>query len=69
MFIMWQSLKIIKVFNTLNFITNFLKNEIFFQRTGVPFLVISTKIENTIFKYKIAVPESSGETNGMGGIK
>ena len=38
-----------KRFQYFNFETNFLKNENIFLKTGVPFLVETTKIENTSF--------------------
>ena len=46
-------------FQYFNFATNFLKIETLFQKTGVPFLVESNKIENTIFLYKTALSEAS----------
>ena len=49
----------------INFETGFLKNENLFQKTGVPFLVESIKIENASFSYKIAMSEANVKTNGM----
>ena len=46
---MWQSVEILNVFNTFNSETDFLENENLFQKTGVPFLVENTKIENASF--------------------
>ena len=54
---MWQSLKIIERFwnfDNFNFETNVLKNENLFQKTAVPFLVESTKIESA--KIESATP-------------
>ena len=40
-------------FHHFNFETNFLKNENLFQKTGVPFLVESIKIESATFPHKL----------------
>ena len=40
-------------FQHFNSETNFLKNGNLFQKTGVPFLIEGTKIENATFAYKI----------------
>ena len=53
-------------FQCFNFETNFLKKEKFFQKTGVPFLVESTKIENATFPYKTVLSEANVKTNRMG---
>ena len=58
-------MKILNVFNTFNFETDFLENETVFQKTGVTFLVESTKIENASFPYKSAIPELNVKTNRM----
>ena len=42
-------------FQYFNFETDFLENENFFQKTGVPFLVERTKTENASFPYKTAI--------------
>ena len=42
-------------FQYFNFGTDFLENENFFQKTGVPFLVERTKIEKASFPYKANV--------------
>ena len=60
---MWQSVKILNVFNTFNFETDFLENETVFQKTGVTFLVESTKIENASFPYKSAISKANDNTN------
>ena len=39
----------------MNFNLNFLENENFFQKTGVPFLVETTEIENASFPFKTAL--------------
>ena len=41
----------------MNFELNFLKNGHLFQKTGEPFLVESTKNENTTFTYKIGLSQ------------
>ena len=56
-------------FSTFNFKTTFLKNENFFQKTGVCFLVESTKIENATFPNKTALPEANVNTNRMWSTK
>ena len=52
-----------------NFETNFLKNTNLFQKTGVLFLIESTKIENAKFPYKTALSEATVKTNRMGSTK
>ena len=54
-----------KRFQYFNFETNFLENENLFQKTGVPFLVESAKIEYTLFTYKTAISEANVKTNRM----
>ena len=56
-------------FQYFNFETNFLENENLFQKTGVPFLVESAKIEYTLFTYKTAISEANVKTNRMVSIK
>ena len=55
-------------FQYFNFETYFLKNERLSQKTGIPFLVESTKIENAIFLCKTALSEAivsrMGSTKG-----
>ena len=48
-----------KRFQYLNFEIDFLENKNFFQKTGVQFLVESTKIENASFPYKTAISEAN----------
>ena len=52
-------------FRYFNFETNFLENENLFHKTGVPFLIESTKIENVLFLYKTGISEANVETNTM----
>ena len=52
-----------KRFQYFNLETNFLEDESFFQRTGVQFLVETTKIENTSFSFKTALSETNVKTN------
>ena len=48
-----------KRFQYFNFKIDFLENKNFFQKTGVQFLVESTKIENASFPYKTAISEAN----------
>ena len=45
------------------------KIKAFLKKTGVSFLVESTKIENASFPYKTAISEANGKTNSMGTTK
>ena len=56
-------------FQYINFETNFLGNENLFQKTGVPFLAESSKIEKTSFSYKTTMSEASVKTSRMGSTK
>ena len=58
---MWQSLKILNVFNTLTLKTIFWKTNTFLKRLEYHFLVESNKIENTSFPYT----EANIKTNKM----
>ena len=49
----------------MNFNSNFLENENLFQKTGVPSLVETTKIENTSYQFKTALSEANVKTNRM----
>ena len=62
---MWQSLKILNVFNTLTLKQIFWKTKNFFEKLEYHFLVESTKIENTSFPYKTAISEANVKTNKM----
>ena len=48
-----------KRFQYFNFEIDFLENKNLFQKTGVQFLVESTKIENASFPYKTAISEAN----------
>ena len=52
-------------FHHFNFETDFHENENLFQKTGVPFLVDSTKIENASLPYKTAISEANDKANRM----
>ena len=58
-----------KRFQYFNFETNFLENENLFQKTGVGFLVETTKIEITPFPFKTAPSEANVKTNKMATTK
>ena len=54
---MWQSVKILNVFNTLTLKHIFWKTKTFFKKLKYRFLVESTKIKNALFLYKAAISE------------
>ena len=56
-------------FRYFNFETNFLKNENLFEKTGVSFFILITKIENKKIPYKTALSEANVKTNRMGSTK
>ena len=56
-------------FQYCDFETDFLENENLFEKTGLSFLVESTKIENASFLYKTALSEANIKTNRMGSTK
>ena len=62
---MWQSAKVLNVFNTLTLIQIFWKTKTFFKKLEYCFLVESTKIENASFPYKTTISEVNVKTNGM----
>ena len=62
-------MKVSNVFNTLTLKQIFWKTKIFFQKTGVPFLVETTEIENTSFPFKTALSETNVKTNRMATTK
>ena len=62
---MWQSVKILNVFNTLNLTQIFCKRKTFFKKLEYRFLVQSSKIENASFPYKTAISEANVKTNKM----
>ena len=49
-------------FKYYKFETDFLENENLSQKTGVPFLIESTKIENASLPYKAALSEANIKT-------
>ena len=59
---MWQSVKILNVFNTLTLKQIFWETKAFFEKLGYGFLVESTKIENASFPYKTAISEANVKT-------
>ena len=58
-----------KPFQYFAFETNFLENEILFEKLGYRFLVETTKIENTFFPFKTALSEANIKTNRMATTK
>ena len=66
---MWQSLKILNVFNTSTLQQIFWKTKIFFEKLEYRFLVETTKIENASFPHKTAISEADVKTNRMGSTK
>ena len=66
---MWQSVKILNVFNTLTLKQIFWKTKTFFKKLEYRFLVESTKIENASFPYKTAISEANVKTNKIVTIK
>ena len=63
--LLWKSVKILNLFNNLTLKQILWKIEAFFKKTGVSFLVESTKIENASFPYKTAISEANGKKNKM----
>ena len=59
----WQSRKILNVFNTLTLTQIFWKTKTFFKKLEYHFLVESTKIESASFPYKTAISEANAKTN------
>ena len=62
---MWQSVKILNVFNTLTLRQIFCKMKSFCEKLVCCFSVESTRIENASFPYKTAISEANVETNRM----
>ena len=58
-----------KRFQHINFETDFMENEDLFQKSGVPFLVEATMIENTSFLFKTALSEANVKTNRVATAK
>ena len=63
--LLWKSVKILNLFNNLTLKQILWKIEAFLKKTGVSFLVESTKIENASFPYKTAISEANVKTNKM----
>ena len=66
---MWQSVKVLNVFNTLILIQIFWKTKTFFKKLEYRFLAETTKIENTSFQFKTALLEANVKTNRMATTK
>ena len=66
---MWQSVKVLNVFNTLTLIQIFWKTKTFFKKMEYRFLVETTTIENTSFPFKTALLEANVKTNRMATTK
>ena len=60
---MWQSGKILNVFNTLTLIQIFWKIKPFFQKLEYRFLVETIKIENLSLPFETALSEANFKTN------
>ena len=68
--LVWQSLEIFNVFNTVNLKQIFWKKNTSMKKLlEHRFLFESTKIENATFLYKIAISETTIKTNRLGSIK
>ena len=66
---MWQSVKILNVFNVLTLKQIFWKTNPFFKKLEYGFLVERTKIENASFLYKTATSEAHVKTNKIATTK
>ena len=66
---MWQSVKVLNVFNTLTSIQIFWKTKTFFKKQEYRFLVETTNLENTSFPFKTALSEANVMTNSMATTK
>ena len=62
---MWQSVKILSVFNTLTLKEIFWKTKTFLKKLEYHFLVESTKIESASSPYKTSILEANLKTNRM----
>ena len=60
---MWQSVKILNIFNGSTLKQIFWKTKTFFKTLEYAFLVESTKIESTSFSNKTAISEPNVKTN------
>ena len=68
-FFMWQSVKILNVFNILTLKQIFWKTDTFLKKLEYRFLVKNTKIENASFPFKTAMSEAIVKSNRMVSIK
>ena len=66
---MWQSVKVLNVFNTLTLIQIFCKTKTFFKKLEYRFLVESTKIKSASFPFKTALSEANVKTNKIATTK
>ena len=66
---MWQSVKVLNVFNALTLIQIFWKTKSFLKKLKCSFLVETTKIESTSFPFKTALSETNVKTNRMATTK
>ena len=62
---MWQSVKILNVFNSLTLKKIFWKRKTFFKRLEYRFLVEGTKTETTSFLHKTVISETNVKTYRM----
>ena len=62
---MWQSLKILNVFNSLSLKQIFWETKTFFKELEYSFLVESNKIENASSPSKTVISEAKVKTNKM----
>ena len=62
-------MKVSNIFNTLTLKQIFWKTKTFFKKLEYCFLVEATKIENTPFSFKAALPEAGVKTNRMATAK
>ena len=62
---MRQSVETLDVFNTLTLKHIFWKTKTFFKKLEDYFSVESTKIENTLFRYKTVISEANVKRNRM----
>ena len=62
---MWQSVKVLNIFNILTLIQVFWKTKTFFKKLEYRFLVETTKTENTSISFETALSETNVRTNKM----
>ena len=66
---MWQSVKVLNVFNALTLIQIFWKTKTFLKNPAYHFLVETTKIENISFPLKTTLSEANVKTIKMATTK